>query len=122
MSGRHLAFPFRIAPDGRTATPESVSDHVKGEVIQLLLTSPGERPMLPTFGGGLRRLVFEGNDDVTAGVAKATISQSLSHWLGHRIEVTALEVESEEATLTIGLQYRIAETGEEQALRFEHQR
>ena len=51
MSGRHLAFPFRIAPDGRTATPASLDEHIKGEIIQLLLTAPGERLFLPAFGG-----------------------------------------------------------------------
>ncbi len=121
MSGRHLAFPFRIGADGRTATPATAAEHVKGEVIQLLLTSPGERPFLPSFGGGLRRLVFEGNDETTAGVAKATISEALSHWLSERIEVKALEVESVESTLTITLQYRVLATGDEQALRFEHE-
>ena len=120
MSARHLAFPFRIAPDGRTAAPASVEDHVKSEVIQLLLTNPGERPFLPSFGGGLRRLVFEGNSDVTAAVAKATITQAISRWLKTRVELTALEVESQDATLIIGLQYRVIATGESQALRFEH--
>jgi uncharacterized protein len=121
MSGRHLAFPFRIGSDGRTVAPMSLEEHVKGEVIQLLLTNPGERPFVPTFGGGLRRLVFEGNSDVTAAVAKATITQALTRWLGQRIELMGLAVENEDATLIVGLQYRVKDTGEEQVLRFEHQ-
>ena len=43
MTGRHLKFPFRIGPDGRPETPADLPEHVKGEVIQLLLTDPGER-------------------------------------------------------------------------------
>lgn len=121
MSGRHLAFPFRIASDGRCATPGTLEDHVKMEVIQLLLTNPGERPMLPNFGGGLRRLVFERNDNVGAALAKSTISGALQEWLGHRVEVLALEVENEDATMRIGLKYRVRATGEEALLRFEHQ-
>ncbi|HEB97432.1 MAG TPA: hypothetical protein ENI96_13500 [Sedimenticola thiotaurini] len=121
MAGRHLAFPFRIGTDGRSAAPDGLEQHVRMEVIQLLLTNPGERPMLPGFGGGLRRLVFERNDDVGAALAKSTISGALREWLGHRIEVLALEVESEESTLRIGLKYRIRESGEEGLLRFEHQ-
>ena len=120
MSARHLAFPFRIGPDGRTAAPATVEDHVKGEVIQLLLTSPGERPFLPDFGGGLRRLVFEGNSSVMAAVAKVTISQAIGRWLKTRVELTALEVENDDATLIVGLQYRVIATGESQAVRFEH--
>ena len=120
MSGRHLAFPFRIGTDGRTATPATVPDHVKGEVIQLLLTNPGERPFLPTLGGGLRRLVFEADSDVTAALAKSTITQAITRWLTTRVELTALEVENRDATMLVGLQYTVIATGDRQALRFEH--
>lgn len=120
MSGRHMAFPFRIGPDGRTATPPTVPDHVRGEVIQLLLTNPGERPFLPALGGGLRRLVFEANSDVTAALAKSTITRAITRWLKTRVELTALEVENQDATMLVGLQYTVVATGEQQALRFEH--
>jgi phage baseplate assembly protein W len=120
MSGRHLAYPFHIGPDGRTAAPASLDDHIRGEIIQLLLTNPGERPFLPSFGGGLRRLVFEAADDVTVGLAKATISQAISFWLKERIELTALDVKADEATLNVDLGYRIIATGEEKYLRFQH--
>lgn len=121
MSGRHLAFPFRIDSDGRTAAPQSLDEHVKGEIIQLLLTSPGERPFLPGFGGGLKRLAFERNDGVTAGLAKAMISQSLSRYLGHRIAVEALMVTTENSTLAVHLRYRVIATGETRQLHFERQ-
>ena len=120
MGARHLAFPFRIGSDGRTATPANVPDHVRGEVVQLLLTNPGERPFLPTFGGGLRRLVFEANSDVSAALAKSTITQAITRWLKTRVELTALEVENRDATMLVGLQYTVIATGEAQALRFEH--
>ena len=120
MSGRHLAFPFHIGRDGRSATPASIDEHVKGEIIQLLLTTPGERPFMPDFGGGLKRLVFEANDEITAGIAKATVSQALSFWLQQRIEVSALNVTNNESTLNVDLQYRIVVSGEEKQLRFEH--
>lgn len=119
MNGRHLAFPFRIGADGRSAAPESLEAHIRGEIMQLLLTNSGERPMLPSFGGNLRRLVFEGNDDVTAGLAKSNISQALAHWLGHRVKVINLDVVNEEAMLVIELVYQVIDTGEQRRLRFE---
>lgn len=121
MSGRHMAFPFHIGTDGRTDAPATLDEHVRGEIIQLLLTNPGERPFLPSFGGGLRRLVFEGNDDVTAGLAKATISQALSYWLKDRVEVTALNIRPEVATLSVDLSYRVVATGEEKYVQFQHE-
>jgi phage baseplate assembly protein W len=114
-----MAFPFRIGADGRSAAPVSLEAHIRGEIMQLLLTNSGERPMLPVFGGNLRRLVFEGNDDVTAGLAKSNISQALAHWLGHRVKVINLDVVNEEAMLVIELVYQVIDTGEQRRLRFE---
>ena len=120
MTTPHLAFPFRIAGDGRLARAESIDDLVRSEIIQLLLTNPGERAFVPRFGGGIRRLVFEGNDSVTVGLVKSRISQALTHWLSERVEVIVLEVTAEEATLTVDLSYRNIATGSERQLRFEH--
>lgn len=117
--GPHLAFPFRIGTDGRTARVDTLEHHVRDELIQLLLTNPGERAFLTEFGGGVRRLVFEGVDDVTAAMAKATISQALSRWLGHRITVESLDVTTEETTITVDLRYRIAGTPDTRQIRFQ---
>lgn len=116
-SGRHLAFPFRIGADGRTAAPADITDHVRGELIQLLLTAPGERPFLPSFGAGLKRLVFERNDPVAAGLANATVSRNLSTWLGQRVAVESLKVESIDSLLQVDLSYRIVATGEVRGMR-----
>lgn len=118
-SGRHLAFPFRIGSDGRTVAPADLTDHVRGEVIQLLLTAPGERPFLPSFGAGLKRLVFERNDPVAAGLAKATVSRNLSRWLGHRVTVEVLEVDATGSTLTVDLRYRIVATDEVRGMKLQ---
>ena len=116
-SGRHLAFPFRIGADGRTAAPADITDHVRGELIQLLLTAPGERPFLPSFGAGLKRLVFERNDPVSAGLANATVSRNLSAWLGQRVTVESLKVESIDSLLQVELSYRIIASGEARGMR-----
>ena len=42
-NGRHLAFPFHIGHDGRSAAPADDAAHVRDELLQLLLTGPGER-------------------------------------------------------------------------------
>jgi uncharacterized protein len=121
MSGRHLRFPFTIGEDGRPETPADLSEHVKGEVIQLLLTDPGERAFQPRFGGGLKRLVFEANSDVTAGLARARLSKALSFYLGERLVVKELVTEAKETTLSVDLVYELAATAETRRLRFEHE-
>ncbi len=121
MSGRHLMFPFRIASDGRCATLDSVDEHVKSEIIQLLLTNPGERPFLPDFGGGVRRLVFEGNDDITRGMANAVITQAISHWLQQRVKLLAINVESKDSMLQVDVSYQVIANGEDKQIRFQHE-
>ena len=117
--GRHLSFPFRIGPEGRAAAVSSLEDHVYGEVLQLLLTNPGERPFLPDFGGGVRRLVFEGAGQTTEAMAKAMISQALARWLDRRVTLQELTVTAENGSLIIDLIYRAAGVDDPRRLRFE---
>ena len=117
--GRHLAFPFRIGPDGRTAAPGNDAEHVRDEIVQLLLTDPGERPFLVEFGGGVRKLVFEPTSDVLRGVTKARITQALSRWLGHRATMERLDVTFEGERVEIEIQYRAAGTTDSRTLRFQ---
>jgi phage baseplate assembly protein W len=108
--GRHLSFPFRVDEDGRAAAVSSLDQHVREEVMQLILTNPGERAFLPEFGGGVRRLVFENIDEATAGLVKATLTQAISRWLGHRITLEDLEVNVDNETVEVEIRGRTAWT------------
>jgi hypothetical protein len=119
--GRHLSFPFRIGADGRTAQVSSLEQHVRDELIQLVLTNLGERLFLPEFGTGVRRLVFESAGEITAATAKATLSAALSRWLGQRVTPEELIVESNNETITVDLRYRVAGNPDQRRLRFERQ-
>ena len=119
LNGRHLSFPFRIGKDGRTAEVLTLEEHVRDELIQLLLTSLGERPFLAELGGGIRRLVFEAADETTAAMSKALITEAVSRWLGHRIVLELLEVKVENEQIQIDLKYRIAGTDDSRILRFQ---
>jgi uncharacterized protein len=118
-NGKHLSFPFRIGPDGRTATVSTLEEHVKDELIQLILTNLGERAFLPEFGGGVRRLVFEGAYETTAGVTKAMLTQAISRWLGHRITLEDLKVKVENEKIEVEIKYRIAGAEDTRIMRFQ---
>jgi phage baseplate assembly protein W len=120
-NGRHLAFPFRIGRDGRTAAPVSDADQVRDELLQLLLTAPAERLFLPEFGAGLRKLVFEPASDVLRGVVKARITQALSRWLGHRLTVELVEVDWDDglAMLSVTVKYRSAGSPDSRIVKFQ---
>lgn len=119
LNGKHLSFPFRIGNDGRTAEVQTLEEHVRDELIQLLLTNLGERPFLPGFGGGVRRLVFEAADETTAAMSKALITEAVSRWLGHRVVLEFLDVQAENEQIQIDLKYRIAGTEDSRILRFQ---
>lgn len=117
--GRHLAFPFRIGTDGRTVAPADVPAHIRDELMQLVLTSPGERLFLPEFGGGVRKLVFEPADDVLAGVTKARLTQAINRWLGHRVTLEDVKVDHANARLEVEIRYRLAGTQDTRVLKFQ---
>jgi phage baseplate assembly protein W len=118
-SGNHLAFPFRIGRDGRTAQVADVESHVRDELIQLILTNLGERLFLPEFGAGARRLVFENTDEAARGVTKAIFTQAVTRWLGHRIEIESLTVGGVGERIEIEIVYRIAGTPDSRIMRFQ---
>jgi Bacteriophage baseplate protein W len=117
--GRHLAFPFRIGPDGRTAAPADLPSHVRDELLQLLLTNSGERLFLPAFGGGVRKLVFEPLDETLAGVTKARLTQAINRWLGHRVTLENLQVTTSEAQFEVEIRYRLAGAPDARVLKFQ---
>lgn len=119
-TGRHLAFPFQLGQDGRPATPASDDAHLRGEILQLILTGAGERLFLPEFGGGARQLVFEPASDVLRGMVKARLTQSLNRYLGHRLTLEDVKTVFEGETITIDIQYRPAGTTDSRTLRFQH--
>jgi hypothetical protein len=107
----HIDFPFHFDGRGRTATT-GTDDHIRDMIEQLLFTNPGERVNRPDFGSGLLQLVFAPNSPELAAALQFTMQAALQRWLGDLIEVQALEVVSEDSTLTIFLQYLVRRTGE----------
>jgi uncharacterized protein len=120
-NGRHLAFPFRIGSDGRCAAPLNDDAQIRDELLQLLLTSPGERLFLPEFGGGVRRLVFEPASEALRGVVKARITNALSRWLGQRLTVELIDVvwDGGGATLEVMVKYRPAGSPDSRVVKFQ---
>jgi hypothetical protein len=88
-----LQYPLMLTPRGVMAQKKGV-DQIKADMLQLLLTNPGERVMLPDFGTPLRKLLFNPNDSTLAGEAKRMIAESLSNW-EPRVEITNIQVTSD---------------------------
>ena len=87
-----FAFPFRIDSASGQAAQASYQDHVDQMIRQVLLTDPGERVCLPTFGAGLRRLLFAPINAQLKATAQLIVTQSLNTWLGNQITVQKVDV------------------------------
>lgn len=117
--GKHLAYPFHVSPDGRAAQVSMLEEHVKDELMQLLLTDVGERAFLPEFGGGVRQLVFEPLSEASLGMTKARLTQAITTYLGHRVTLEDLSVNAEGSMLEVEIKYRIAGSDDSRVLRFQ---
>ena len=87
-----LGAPYPIASTPLGLLP-SISDAtvIKADLMQLILTNPGERVMLPAFGTPLRELLFDQNNNVTIEKVKQAIIQAITYW-EPRIVVTDIIV------------------------------
>lgn len=74
--GVGVQFPVAVGPTGGLGW--SSAEQLVAESIWLILsTVPGERVMRPTFGCGLRDLLFGPNDDATHGLIAQHVYDAL---------------------------------------------
>jgi uncharacterized protein len=113
-----IAYPFHIDRHHHVAQ-SSLDESIRQTIEQLLFTMPGERVNRPTFGTGLMQLVFAPNSDELAAATQVLVQGALQQWLGDLIVVEAIQVESEDSTLRITVQYVVHRTQERQVAQFE---
>lgn len=108
-----VAFPFDSPGVFRQSFQEK--DAVKSNLINLLLTEPGERIMEPTFGLGLKNKLFENNINVEE--LKLQIGDKINQFIPqiNLIDVNAQLIENSH-TLMIQISYRITSSGEQDAI------
>jgi phage baseplate assembly protein W len=93
MQRRDYAFPFRIdGASSQGALAPTYADHAEQMILQVLLTAPGERADMPTFGCGVRRLLFAPNSQSLAATTQIIVLQSLNKWLSTVITVNQVLV------------------------------
>ena len=93
LFGRGIAFPPRVGSDGRLAWSEGEANIREGIEI-VLKTEERERVNLASFGGGLRRFLFEPNTVATRFQIEDRITRALQAW-EPRITVNSVEVEED---------------------------
>lgn len=115
-----IAYPFHLDSRGRTASA-GPDEHIRQMIEQVLFTSPGERVNRPTFGCGLMQLVFAPNSPELAAATQYLVQGALQQWLGDLIQVEAVQVTSQDATLEVSVQYLVRRSQQRQTAQFQRE-
>lgn len=110
----YINAPYHFDRLGRTAQSGSYEDYVKGLVLSVLMTAPGERVNHPEFGAGLLELIFEPNSPALAQATEHRVRSGLQRWLSDVLALKDLTITPDDNQLNIDLTYEILVTGETQ--------
>lgn len=111
-----FGFPFTVNSDGRINA--TVGDEaIRGKIIQVLFTAPGERVNRPDFGCGLFNMVFEPNNEIFRAATEFTVGQALTHWLRDDIALDSVQVITKDEIIIIEIYYTRKQDLAKQAVR-----
>ena len=90
----------------------TTAEALRNNLINYFLTDPPERYLNPTFGGGLRRFVFEQLNNDTFEEIEIYIRQEMSsNFPALTINSLIINPSNSENSINIGIQYIINNTG-----------
>lgn len=86
----------------------TTSDALKTDLINFFLTNPGERPMNPTFGGGLRNFIFSQIEEENINGLKENIEFKLQKYFP-QVGISSLNIlqDNDSNSLIVELKYFI---------------
>ena len=91
--GIGIKLPIRLGKLGYFEQTFTTLDTVKADVVNLLLTVKGERPMQPNFGADIQNLLFENIIDGIDSIIERNIQQSIDFWMPY-INLQEIEVDT----------------------------
>ena len=101
--------PLNKATNSTYVNIDEVHDFVKQAVKNLLLTSPGEHIMLPNFGVGLRRHLFENPSNTTAEEEiQSNIAYQFEQYLP-TVELLGVQTSQQDNFLLVKVYYSLQE-------------
>ena len=90
----------------------TTKEDIKNNLINFFLTNPGERPLNPSFGAGLRNFIFEQIVDDNLDFLKEEIQSGLDNFFPN-INVINLDILKNEDNneISVSMDYKIQNTG-----------
>lgn len=107
-----FAFPFRIDPATGGVQSLSDDDKLRANIVHIILTNLGERVMRRDYGGGLRALVQDPNDNALWAVIQHQIGKSVG-LLEPRVLLQTLTLSQpagDDATVNVDVRYVVRRT------------
>lgn len=117
LFGQGIAFPVHLQ-GSKTLAWSNGAENIRQSIQLILLTERGERIMLPEFGAGLKRFLFQPNTVATRRLIEEEISRSLERW-EPRIRLENVSVEADNTDLHAALaiiRYSLIATSSQQEL------
>ena len=89
----------------------TTKEAIRNNLINYLLTNPGERPLNPTFGGGLRAFIFEQITTNNLDFLKERISSNIKTYFSN-VNINELEIlrQEDNNSITVSLTYNVINT------------
>lgn len=115
--GSGFQFPLGVNAQGGFALTDERAE-VEQAIGLVLMTSPGERVMRPTFGCRLQELLFQPNNNQTAAMAARYVEDALGMWEPRIIvqNVTAVPDHESDGRLNIHIEYELKATNDRRSL------
>ncbi len=114
--GINIPFSIPTAFQPNYTTKEAI----KNNLLNFFLTNPGERPLNPGFGGGLRNFLFEQITDGNLDFLKVQIDNKLKFYFPNII-VQDLKIteQSDNNLINVTLKYKVKNTNIEDTLQID---
>ncbi len=75
-----VKLPLEEGQNSNSSYNTTLVDTARQNIKMILLTNPGERIMLPDFGVGFRRMLFEQNNERLAAMLENAIMQQMAKY------------------------------------------
>jgi phage baseplate assembly protein W len=86
-------------------------DAIKNNLINFFLTNPGERPLNPTFGGGLRAFIFEQITTDNLNFLREDVNSKISTYFPNITVEDLIVIGQEDSNqITVTLKYSVINT------------
>lgn len=115
MANYSPKFPLFFSQEGGYASNKSIKEVVKQNIKNIVLTSPGERIMIPEFGVGIRNFLFEQNSAQTVSLIRRRIENQIAVYMPF-IELQEIQPIFNQNELYISIKYFILPISEEDIL------